>query len=192
MNRLVGEMLELARGLGREAHARWTCRRCSSNSPGRRAKPAGRGGGAGSRACLGRADGPATVARQPVVERAALRRRPAVELGAPRADGVRIGVLDRGPGIPPDQIEAVFRRSTAWKPSRSPGTGGSGLGLAIVRQLAQANGWTVELENRDGGGLAAWVTLPDTGRSALSIAKGSGVNLSPAWTFFLVNVQPEK
>jgi signal transduction histidine kinase len=30
-----------------------------------------------------------------------------------------------------------------------------------VRQLAQANGWTVSLENRDGGGLAAWVTLPD-------------------------------
>jgi two-component system osmolarity sensor histidine kinase EnvZ len=45
--------------------------------------------------------------------------------------------------------------------SRSRGTGGSGLGLAIVRQLAQANGWTVSLENRPGGGLAAWVTLPD-------------------------------
>ena len=51
--------------------------------------------------------------------------------------------------------------SIGWMPSRSPGTGGSGLGLAIVRQLAQANGWTVSLENRAGGGLAAWVTLPD-------------------------------
>mgnify|MGYP001116338411 FL=1 len=90
-----------------------------------------------------------------------------VELRAQRDRGsVRIGVLDRGPGIPPDQIEAVFRPFHRVDASRSPGTGGSGLGLAIVRQLAQANGWTVSLENRAGGGLAAWVTLPcDVGLS---------------------------
>jgi two-component system osmolarity sensor histidine kinase EnvZ len=40
------------------------------------------------------------------------------------------------------------------------------LGLAIVRQLAQANGWTVTLENRVGGGLAAWVTLPGVERAS--------------------------
>ena len=74
---------------------------------------------------------------------------------------MRIGVLDRGPGIPDDQLEAVFRPFHRVESSRSRGTGGSGLGLAIVRQLAQANGWTVSLENRAGGGLAAWVTLPD-------------------------------
>jgi two-component system osmolarity sensor histidine kinase EnvZ len=46
------------------------------------------------------------------------------------------------------------------EPSRSQGTGGSGLGLAIVRQLAQANAWTVTLENRPDGGLAAWLLVP--------------------------------
>jgi two-component system, OmpR family, osmolarity sensor histidine kinase EnvZ len=84
-----------------------------------------------------------------------------VDLVARReSQGIRVGVLDRGPGIPPDQIEAVFRPFHRVEASRSPGTGGSGLGLAIVRQLAQANGWSVDLENRAGGGLAAWVTVP--------------------------------
>jgi two-component system osmolarity sensor histidine kinase EnvZ len=90
-----------------------------------------------------------------------------VELRAQRdGSAVRIGVLDRGPGIPHDQLEAVFRPFHRVDASRSPGTGGSGLGLAIVRQLAQANGWTVSLENRTGGGLAAWVTLPDDVQSS--------------------------
>ncbi|HEX5697896.1 MAG TPA: ATP-binding protein, partial [Rhodoferax sp.] len=74
--------------------------------------------------------------------------------------GVRVGVLDRGPGIPPDQLETVFRPFQRLEGSRSPSTGGFGLGLAIVQQLAHANGWIVRLEARDGGGLAAWVELP--------------------------------
>jgi two-component system osmolarity sensor histidine kinase EnvZ len=77
--------------------------------------------------------------------------------------GWRIGVLDRGPGIPADQMEAVFRPFHRVETSRSPTTGGSGLGLAIVRQLAQANGLQVWLENRPDGGLAAWVGLSAAG-----------------------------
>ncbi len=74
--------------------------------------------------------------------------------------GVRVGVLDRGPGIPPDQLDIVFRPFQRLEGSRSPSTGGFGLGLAIVQQLAHANGWVVRLEARQGGGLAAWVELP--------------------------------
>ncbi|MBA3034030.1 MAG: HAMP domain-containing protein [Gammaproteobacteria bacterium] len=71
----------------------------------------------------------------------------------------RIGVLDRGPGIPPEQIEAMFQPFHRLDPSRSPATGGAGLGLAIVRELARANGWDVRLEPRPGGGLAAWLCM---------------------------------
>lgn len=74
--------------------------------------------------------------------------------------GCRIGVLDRGPGIPAAEREAVFRPFYRLEASRSVSTGGSGLGLAIVRQLAATRGWTVELQDRPGGGLAAWLTLP--------------------------------
>lgn len=73
----------------------------------------------------------------------------------------RICVLDRGPGIPPDQLDSVFRPFYRLDESRSSNTGGAGLGLAIARQLAQANGWQVELNNREGGGLEACLTLPD-------------------------------
>ena len=72
----------------------------------------------------------------------------------------RIGVLDRGPGIPATEREAVFRPFYRLEASRSVNTGGSGLGLAIVRQLAAAQGWTVALQDRPGGGLEAWLTLP--------------------------------
>jgi two-component system osmolarity sensor histidine kinase EnvZ len=84
-----------------------------------------------------------------------------VTLRAGIADGVcRIGVLDRGPGIPPAELEAVFRPFYRLEASRSVSTGGSGLGLAIVRQLAAAQGWRVALQARTGGGLAAWLELP--------------------------------
>ena len=71
----------------------------------------------------------------------------------------RIGVLDRGPGIPEADREAVFRPFFRLEASRSVSTGGSGLGLAIVRQLAGAQGWEVRLEARPGGGLAAWLQI---------------------------------
>ncbi len=77
-------------------------------------------------------------------------------------DRVVICVLDRGPGIPETEREAVFRPFYRLEPSRSSRTGGSGLGLAIVRQLADANGWRVELNERAGGGTAACVCVPLT------------------------------
>ena len=72
---------------------------------------------------------------------------------------VRIAVLDRGPGIPVEQREAVFRPFTRLETSRSREAGGSGLGLAIARQLADAYGWRIELTDRAGGGLVASVII---------------------------------
>jgi two-component system osmolarity sensor histidine kinase EnvZ len=66
-----------------------------------------------------------------------------------------IQVLDRGPGIPADQREAVFRPFFRLEHSRSKEGGGSGLGLAIARQLADAHGWRIELAEGGTGGLQA-------------------------------------
>jgi two-component system osmolarity sensor histidine kinase EnvZ len=76
------------------------------------------------------------------------------------ASHVEICVLDRGPGIPEDAREAVFRPFHRLEASRSSHTGGSGLGLAIVRQIAVTNGWTVTLLPREGGGTSACVRAP--------------------------------
>lgn len=84
-----------------------------------------------------------------------------VELVASFQDAhCRVGVLDQGPGIPADQMTAVFQPFHRLDGSRSPLTGGSGLGLAIVRELARANGWQVALNANPGGGLQAWLELP--------------------------------
>ncbi|WP_236860696.1 ATP-binding protein [Candidatus Reidiella endopervernicosa] len=75
-------------------------------------------------------------------------------------DSLTIQVLDHGPGIPPEQREAVFQPFFRLEKSRSSITGGSGLGLAIVRQLADTNGWIVKLLEREGGGTCARLVIP--------------------------------
>ena len=70
-----------------------------------------------------------------------------------------IRILDRGPGIAPDQRQAVFRPFYRIESSRSDATGGSGLGLAIAKQLADAHGWRIELDGRPGGGTEARLIL---------------------------------
>ena len=73
--------------------------------------------------------------------------------------GVAIEVLDRGPGIPPDEVDRLKQPFTRLERARS-GAGGSGLGLAIVDRIARMHNGTFELLPREAGGLVARVTLP--------------------------------
>lgn len=82
---------------------------------------------------------------------------------SPGGDGVHIIVEDRGPGIPPDQIEAAFEPFRRLENARNRHSSGAGLGLAIVRRSITRLGGTIRLENRDGGGLRASITLPPAG-----------------------------
>lgn len=71
-----------------------------------------------------------------------------------------ITIADQGPGLPDNQLEAVFEPFMRLEGSRSRDTGGAGLGLAIARTIIQAHGGTVILRNLRGGGLEAVVHLP--------------------------------
>lgn len=67
--------------------------------------------------------------------------------------------LDRGAGIPPEELENVFRPFYRSRNGRSEAEG-FGLGLAIAKAIVLDHGGTISLANRDGGGLAVEVTLP--------------------------------
>lgn len=84
------------------------------------------------------------------------------------AEGVEIQVRDRGPGIPEDSLDAVFRPFYRLEQSRNRGTGGTGLGLAVARQLAVANDIEIHLHARPGGGTIASILLspPEDTRAA--------------------------
>jgi two-component system osmolarity sensor histidine kinase EnvZ len=71
-----------------------------------------------------------------------------------------VEVLDRGPGIPPQEVEHMMRPFTRRDGARSGS--GTGLGLAIVERIARLHGGEVTLGPRDGGGLRARVELPLT------------------------------
>jgi signal transduction histidine kinase len=75
------------------------------------------------------------------------------------ADRLVVAVVDNGPGIPPDQLEAVLKPFYRVEGSRNRSTGGTGLGLAIAHQLAMAMGAELRLQNRTEGGLEARVTM---------------------------------
>lgn len=71
-----------------------------------------------------------------------------------------VRIADRGPGLPPQALEAMFQPFERGEPSRNRATGGIGLGLSIARAIAQEHGGSLALANRAGGGLEAICRLP--------------------------------
>ena len=90
-------------------------------------------------------------------------------------DRVIVRVVDRGPGIPPAQLERVFepfyRAGTAGGEHR-----GSGLGLAIARGFAEANDGSLHVESLPGQGATFVFEFP----LRPSPAEADGAPTSPA------------
>lgn len=82
-----------------------------------------------------------------------------VEVRVRRSEsGVILEVSDSGPGIPPEEREAVLER---FRRGRTADVHGSGLGLPIVRRIAHLHGARVELcDSPFGSGLRVLVQLP--------------------------------
>lgn len=78
-----------------------------------------------------------------------------VELvGEQSGERVRISVLDRGSGLPPDAIDRIFDPFFTTKQH------GTGLGLTIAHRLLETYGGELTAANRPGGGAAFVLILP--------------------------------
>ncbi len=75
------------------------------------------------------------------------------------AHDLHIGILDRGPGIPVNEVERLKQPFTRLDDARS-GLSGAGLGLAIVERIAKTHRGTFTLRPRAEGGTEAQICLP--------------------------------
>jgi signal transduction histidine kinase len=75
-------------------------------------------------------------------------------------NALRLKVADRGPGIPPDELDRVFEPFYRARSASSRGVEGTGLGLSIARDIVLGHGGQLTLRNRQARGLEAEVILP--------------------------------
>lgn len=73
---------------------------------------------------------------------------------------IQISVSDTGPGIPPEEANAVFDKFYQVAHMNKQKTKGTGLGLAISKALVAMHGGTIWLESQVGTGSTFYFTLP--------------------------------
>jgi two-component system sensor histidine kinase CpxA len=71
-----------------------------------------------------------------------------------------VRVLDRGPGVPPGELERIFEPFYRTDTSRDHRQDGQGIGLAITARVTELHGGTVSAANRAEGGLQIALELP--------------------------------
>lgn len=79
---------------------------------------------------------------------------------AQEGDAVRVGVHDKGPGIPESFRNRIFSRFAQADMSYTRQKGGTGLGLAICKRLLEMMGGKIGFSDRRGGGTTFWFELP--------------------------------
>ncbi|GAG04530.1 unnamed protein product, partial [marine sediment metagenome] len=76
-----------------------------------------------------------------------------------REDTVLAVVCDQGPGVPDDELEAVFDKFVQSSKTNT-GAGGTGLGLAICQEIITAHKGRIWAENRSEGGAVFSFEIP--------------------------------
>lgn len=83
-----------------------------------------------------------------------------------RDDHVEVTVTNHGPGIPPNELPALFTRFARARQARDAATPGLGLGLYIAKGLVEAHGGRIWVESTPGETTRFGFTLPRGAREA--------------------------
>lgn len=75
--------------------------------------------------------------------------------------GVRISVIDRGPGIPDSFRSRIFQKFAQADSSSTRTRGGTGLGLSIARAIVERHNGQISFESIPGAGATFHVDLPE-------------------------------
>jgi two-component system sensor histidine kinase KdpD len=95
-------------------------------------------------------------------------------------NALEVRVIDRGPGIPSSDHEAIFQPFQRRDDHATNGSAGLGLGLAIARGFTEAMHGDLALDDTPGGGLTAVIALPRTpGSATTTFASTAGVRSGP-------------
>jgi two-component system sensor histidine kinase ChvG len=83
-----------------------------------------------------------------------------VEIAATHVgDEIRIRIDDEGPGVPPEQREAIFNRFHSVRPDAESFGRHSGLGLAIARAIVEGHDGEIDVAERDDAPSGARFTI---------------------------------
>ncbi len=76
---------------------------------------------------------------------------------------LELAVIDRGPGLKPEDAKHIFDRFYRADKGRSRASGGSGLGLPIVQQIVEAHHGAARVETAPGEGCTFILEIPPGG-----------------------------
>jgi signal transduction histidine kinase/ligand-binding sensor domain-containing protein len=79
---------------------------------------------------------------------------------ATREEKIAVSIVDEGVGIPPENIEKLFRIDEKFKSTGTAGEKGTGLGLIICREFVEKNGGEITVESKPGEGTTFSFTVP--------------------------------
>jgi signal transduction histidine kinase/NO-binding membrane sensor protein with MHYT domain/DNA-binding response OmpR family regulator len=84
-----------------------------------------------------------------------------VTISTTRLNGhIRIGVIDRGPGIPDEFKERIFQKFSQADSSDTRAKGGTGLGLSISKAIVEKLGGSLSFDSNPQDGTIFYVDLP--------------------------------